>query len=343
MALEDLSQMQRYLGEEMIDQARSGAITRRDMMVRLVAICGSATTAAALLAACGSNNVGPAVTRPDAPATTSSPGASGTAAPTTTAATTASTVVSPPTTTGAGAVLSVAATDPAVRGQDLTFKGPASSTMLGYDAVPAGGGRTAGVVVIHENRGLTDHIRDVARRLAKAGYHALAVDLASRQGGTAKVDPNNIAAVLSGLTPAQVGDDLDAAASQLAAANDANGKLGIVGFCFGGGITLQYAARNKNLAAAVPYYGPTPDPASQMANTNAAILAHYGATDARVNATIDALESTLRAAGKTFEKRIWDGAGHAFNNDTGGAYNQTAAVSAWGVTLSWFAKYLATT
>ena len=104
-------------------------------------------------------------------------------------------------------------------------------------------------------------------------------------------------------------------------------------------MTLRFAANQTKVKAAVPYYGTPPAPESQMANTAAAILAHYGATDTRVTGTAGLLEANL--AGKTFEKRVWDGAGHAFNNDTGGAYNESVAVRAWTDTLSWFARYLA--
>ena len=113
----------------------------------------------------------------------------------------------------------------------------------------------------------------------------------------------------------------------------------MVGFCFGGGMTLSYAAAQPKVRAAVPYYGPTPQPASAMSATRAAILAQYGATDTRVNAGIPDLEAAL--TGKTFEKRIYDGAGHAFNNDTGGGYNEAAATQAWQATIDWFARYLA--
>jgi len=245
----------------------------------------------------------------------------------------------PPTTKGSGAVLSVAADDPAVKGEDVTFPG-AAGTMLGYVARPAGSAvvKRPGVIVIHENTGLTAHIKDVTRRLAKAGYLAVAVDLASRQGGTAKVG-SGINGALSGLSGADAVADMNAGVTYLETQTDYNGKLGITGFCYGGGMVLRFAANQTKVKAAVPYYGTPPSPETQMANTAAAILAHYGANDSRVNASIPLLEANI--AGKTYEKRVWDGAAHAFNNDTGGSYVESVAVRAWTDTLAWFARYLA--
>ncbi len=173
--------------------------------------------------------------------------------------------------------------------------------------------------------------------MAKAGYLALAVDLASRAGGTAEAGD-----VRATLTQGPIEDriaDLDAGLAYHEEQPEYNGRLGVTGFCFGGGMTLAYAAAQPEVRAAVPYYGPTPDAASQMSRTNAAILAQYGADDARVNAGIPALEAAL--AGTTFEARIYEGAGHAFNNDTGGSYVEEAAVAAWAATLEWFATHLA--
>jgi carboxymethylenebutenolidase len=336
VSLESVNDIQRYLGEEMIEQHREGAISRREMFSRLVAICGTAAAASALLAACGDD--GAATTT-----STSTGGASTTAAPATTGATATTAAPSgtlastPQTTAGSGAVLSVAENDPAVKGEDVTFPGGA---VFGYVARPVGGpaAKRPGVIVIHENQGLTAHIKDVTRRLAKAGYIAVAVDLASRQGGTPKVTAN-ISGALGQLSGADAVADMNAGVAYLESQTDYNGKLGITGFCYGGGMVLRFAANQTKVKAAVPYYGTPPAPESQMANTAAAILAHYGATDSRVNGTIPTLEANL--PGKTYEKRIWDGAGHAFNNDTGGAYNASVAVRAWTDTLSWFARYLA--
>jgi carboxymethylenebutenolidase len=196
-------------------------------------------------------------------------------------------------------------------------------------------------VVIHENRGLTDHIKDVARRVAKAGYIALAPDLASRAGGTDKVPTDQVTGYFANAKPEDLVKDLNASVSFLEQQQGLKaGKLGVVGFCFGGGYTLRLAGANPKLVAAVSYYGPVPTPLTLVTSTNAAILGQYGALDQRVNAGIPDLEKAMKDAGKTYEKKIYDGANHAFNNDTGASYNETAAVAAWKETLAWFDKYL---
>lgn len=332
--IDDLNWMQQYAASEIVEYGDEGRISRREMMIRLVAVCGSAGAAATFLASCAkdtaTNSASTATTGGGLSGSSSSPSsAAGTSSPPTTAAS------PPPTAGGTGHLLSVAATDPDITAGDVTFAGPASE-LIGYRAQPAASGKHPGVIVIHEIFGLTDHIKDVTRRLAKVGFVAVAVDLASRAGGTGKAEN-----IMGALTQGPVADrvaDLNAGVDFLEEQPAYNGKLGVVGFCFGGGMTLSFASAQPKLLAAVPYYGPTPQPASALSATRAAILAHYGETDARVNAGIPDLETAL--AGKTFEKRIHPGAGHAFNNDTGGAYNETEAVAAWTATVDWFRRYL---
>jgi carboxymethylenebutenolidase len=339
-----INDIQRYLGEETVHHHRDGLISRREMMQQLVAICGSGAAAAALLASCGSD------AKPDAsPQSSSSSSASTATGASTTTASAASTTpttsapatTAPPTTaptttasTTSGPALSVAVGDPSITAADVRFPG-AAGELLGYAArQSAAGAKAPAVLVIHEIFGLTDHIRDVVRRYAKAGYVALAVDLTSRAGGTAAGNP---AGALGQLAPADAINDVAAAVAYLSAQTDVTGKIGVTGFCYGGGMTLRVAANVPGLSAAVAYYGPTPDPADQMKNASIPILAHYGANDARVNASIGALEANV---GGPFTKNIHDGAGHGFNNDTGGGYNEAVAVVAWSETLAWFAKYL---
>jgi carboxymethylenebutenolidase len=327
--------MQRYVGEELIEDHHAGRLSRRDLLRQLVGVCGSITAAAAFLAACGDDGAAPSATGTNS--TTSSPttsGPMGGTTSTTASATSSSTTTAPP---SGGATLAVRADDPAIRAENVQFSGPAGP-VFGYLARPSTQGRRAGVLVVHENRGLTDHIRDVTRRLAKSGYLALAVDLASRSGGTDKV-ADTITAVLSNGKPEDRVADLNAGYAYLQSQSDFTGKLGITGFCFGGGVTMLYAASQPAVLAAVPYYGTPPSPISVMAQTKAAFLIHYGATDARVNATRADAEAAL--AGKTVQVVVHEGAGHAFNNDTGAAYNEAAAVAAWRQTLNWFATHLA--
>jgi carboxymethylenebutenolidase len=312
-----LNWMQEYAATEFVELVEEGRMSRRDALRRLAQVCGGTGAAVAFLTACSSDDGSAArgsgsssTTRADAP-------------------------TSPPTGGGEGHVLSVSEDDPDVRVQAVEFPGPAG-TVFGYLAEPEGDGEAPGIIVIHEIFGLNDHIRDVARRLAKVGYLALAPDLASRVGGTDATD-NVPGALTSGPVGDRVGD-LAAAADYLESRPRFDGRLGVVGFCFGGGMTLSFAAADTRVRAAVPYYGPVPQPATLLRGTQAAILAHYGGTDDRVNAGIPDLEDAM--TGGTLQTHVWPGVGHAFNNDTGPAYDEAAAVGAWTETLDWFRQHL---
>jgi carboxymethylenebutenolidase len=289
------------------------------------ATTSAATTAAATTAPAGTTAAGTTA----AGSTTAAGG---------TAAAGATTAPPAPTPGPAKGPLTVAENDPAVTTSDVTFK--SDTDVKGYLAKPSAPGTYPGIIVIHENRGLQPHIKDVARRLAKQGYIALAPDLVSRSGGTDANQFDRISGILSQANPADLVKDLRAAVAYLETQGIAAGKLGVTGFCLGGSYTLRLAAAEPKIVAAVPYYGPTPEPASQMANTNAAIYAQYGENDARVNNTIPALEQAMKGANKTFQSKIYPGANHAFNNDTGVNFNEAAAVQAWTETLNWFQKYL---
>ncbi len=352
-SVEQLNQMQRYLGEEAIEEYQEGELTRRQMLRQLLRICGSGAAVAALLAACGADTAtppaptvaaAPPTAIPPAPTTaaapTAAPAPTQAAAPTAAAQPTQAAAAPTAAAPAAGAVpLSVPADDPDLTVANVTFQ--SDTEVKGYLARPTVEGTYPGVIVIHENRGLTDHIRDVARRVAKAGYMALAPDLASRAGGTDTMDMEQIRGYFGNVKPDELVKDLNAGVDFLGRQPGIQAdKFGVVGFCFGGAYTLRLAAANPKMAAAVCYYGVTPEPASIMSATNAAILGQYGAADSRVNGTIPALEQVMQEGGKTFEKRIYDGANHAFNNDTGTNYNETAAVAAWQETVGWFDKYL---
>ncbi len=322
-----LNWMQRYAATELVELTDAGLMDRREALGWLAKVCGSSAAAVAFLGACSS-----ADSRAKPPASSGS--GSSTSSST---ASSAPAGITPPTDGEPGHVLSVAKDDPAIRERAVEFAGPASP-MFGSFAEPAAASADSvpGIIVIHEIFGLNDHIRDVARRLAKVGYLALAPDLASRAGGTDRT-PNVIGALTGGPIEDRIAD-LGAAARFLEGVDAYNGTLGVVGFCFGGAMSLSYAAAEPTVTAAVSYYGPTPEPASVMRGSKAAVLAHYGADDARVNAGIGALESAL--AGRTFSTRVWPGVGHQFNNDTSPAYREETAVAAWTETLGWFDRHL---
>ncbi|HEX3246888.1 MAG TPA: dienelactone hydrolase family protein [Chloroflexota bacterium] len=212
----------------------------------------------------------------------------------------------------------------------------------GYLARPTEYGSFPAIVAIHENRGLVEHTRDCARRLASEGYIVLAPDLLSRQGGTSKFpDPNDAIAALGQSDPEQNAKDLVAALDWLTNQPDVNGGLlGVTGWCMGGGYTWRVATMaGSRIRAAVPWYGPNPP--SGVENIAAPVFAIYGALDERINAGIDDITQKMSAAGKTFEKKIYPGAQHAFNNDTNAErYNAEQAPIAWNDMLAFFKRHL---
>jgi carboxymethylenebutenolidase len=209
----------------------------------------------------------------------------------------------------------------------------------GYLARGKAKGKRPTVIVIHENRGLNPHIEDVARRLAVEGYLALAPDLLSVAGGT----PASEDAARDLHTKANKDDMFAAALAAVPFAQkhaESTGKVGTVGFCYGGGVVNQLAVASPDLLAAVPYYGVQP-PADKVAAIKAALLIHYAEKDERINAGIAAYEAALKASSKKYSIHIYPGTQHAFNNDTGAArYNKAAADLAWSRTLAFFAEHL---
>ena len=177
--------------------------------------------------------------------------------------------------------------------------------------------------------------------MAKAGYVGLAVDLLSRQGGTGAItDQTQIPGLLGGLSQDQLVQAFQDGLSHLESQEYVvKGRPGMVGFCFGGGVTWLVAARTPALAAAVPFYGANP-PLDEVPNIQAAVLAIYGELDQRIDAGIPAIEQAMQQNNKVYEKVIYPGAGHAFHNDTGANYNPEAAADAWARTIAWFDRYL---
>ncbi|MGM4980002.1 MULTISPECIES: dienelactone hydrolase family protein [Rhizobium] len=234
----------------------------------------------------------------------------------------------------------IAADDNRVKGKDVTYAG-SKGEMKGYLVRPKdAAGKLGGVIVIHENRGLNPHIRDVARRMALEGFIALAPDFLSPLGGTPE-DEDKARDMFTNLDPALTAANAEASLAYLAKLDGANGKVGAVGFCWGGGLINRFATISPELKAGVAYYGAQP-PASDVPNIKAALLLHYAGLDDRINAGIDAYRKELQAGGKTFEIFVYDGVNHAFNNDTSAArYDKKAADLAWGRTVEFLKKYVA--
>jgi carboxymethylenebutenolidase len=225
------------------------------------------------------------------------------------------------------------------RTEAITFPG-GTGTMSG--AFAAAQNPKGAVLVVHENRGLTDHIRSVAGRLAASGYSALAIDLLSEEGGTAKfTDPAQATAALNAAPPARFVADMKAGVDELLRRVPAK-RPAAMGFCFGGGMVWQLlAAGEPRLGAAAPFYGPLPDGADLSGSKGAAVLAIYGELDTRVNASRDAAKAALDKAGLKHEIVTYPGANHAFFNDTGERYNATAAAQVYQRLIEWFTVNLA--
>ncbi len=306
MALHD------YLVTEVALDHVEGHLSRRDALTRLGLMGLSLTGAAALLSACGADDPAPSAGSP-APSQAARPSAS-------------------PAVTGVGYDVAQAL----ARTEPVSFPGDGGS-VLGAFATPDGAPKGA-VLVVHENRGLTDHIRAVAGRLAGDGYAALAVDLISRKGGTPAVD--DATAALNALSEVELISDLQSGLDELnLRAPDA--ATGAIGFCFGGGMLWRLlTAGAPGLAAAIPFYGPLPS-ALDFTGTKAAVLGVFAEQDDRVNAGLGEAEKALTAAGLTHELKVVPGVDHAFFNDTGPRYNAAAAAGIYADVLDWFGTYLA--
>ncbi len=297
---------QKYLAEEVAEDHSIGLMTRREALRRLGMMGFSAVGASALLAACGGGDDDVAQSSTTAPAAGSTP---------TTAA-------------AAGGTGTETITYPSGRATPLTGAWAPSPTARGA------------VVVIHENRGLTDHIRSVAARLARDGYSAIAVDLLSEEGGSAKVGEADAGAALNAAGSERLVADLKATLDELAR-RQPGAKLGVIGFCFGGTQTWSLLGSGESrVAAAAPFYG-TVDPNVDFSGAKAAVLGVYAELDTRVNGTRDAAQAALEKAGLTHELRTFPGVNHAFFNDTGQRYDATQAAAAYEAVLAWFGQHLA--
>jgi len=206
--------------------------------------------------------------------------------------------------------------------------------MRAYVAVPREGpAKRAGVIVIHENRGLNAHIEDVARRVALAGFTAVGVDMLHAQGGTPS-DEDRAREMIGKVDRGAAVADLAALVDWLRARPDANGRVGAIGFCWGGGMVNALAAAVPTLDAGVPFYGVVA-PAADVPRIRAKLLLHYAGNDPRINAGIEGYEAALKAAGVAYTVHVYAGAEHAFHNDTAGArYDEAAAKLAWSRTIA---------
>ena len=215
-----------------------------------------------------------------------------------------------------------------------------NGTIKGYLVRPANAsGKLPGILVVHENRGLNPYIKDVARRLAVTGYMAFAPDSLTTVGGYPG-EEEKATKLFASLDRGKMTEDFHAAAAWLKARPDCTGKLGAVGFCFGGGVVNQLAVwMGGDLSAAVPFYGTQPN-AADAAKIKSPLLAHYGALDTRITSGWPAFDAELTAAHVVHEGYVYAGANHGFHNDTTPRYDEAAAKLAWQRTLAWFQKYL---
>jgi carboxymethylenebutenolidase len=232
----------------------------------------------------------------------------------------------------------VAETDPRIEVEKVSWDS-GGEKINGYLAKPKGGTKLGAVVVIHENRGLNPHIQDVARRVAAEGFLALAPDMLSPMGGT-PADEDAARDMIAKLDREKTIAGLVAAVPYLAGRPEAAGKVGCVGFCWGGAMANMMAVRSPDLAAAVAYYGSQPA-AADAAKIKARLLLHYAGLDERINAGIPAYEEALKKAGVNYQVFVYDGVNHAFNNDTNAArYNAEAAKLAWERTIGFLKQGL---
>lgn len=218
--------------------------------------------------------------------------------------------------------------------ESVTLPGRAGE-IRAFSARPAGSGPFPGLIVIHENRGLTDHIRDVAERFAAQGYAALAPDLLSRVGGRERYPTDDEAVdAIGGLRQEWVIEDLHSSFDYLAGQPYAIAdRIGVIGYCWGGGNSLLMGTEVPELGAVVVYYGPNPANLDAVANISGPVLGIYGEEDQRITVNVPELEQAMQEHGKSFDHEVYPGAAHAFFNDTGERYHESAAAAAWRVTL----------
>jgi carboxymethylenebutenolidase len=233
--------------------------------------------------------------------------------------------------------------DPALISSDVKYTASDGASINAYVTRPKGDGRKPAVIVVSDNWALDDHNRDVGRRLAKAGYVAIVPDVVSRQGGTASF-PNNeaVAKAIGQVNDENLMKDLMGAHTYIKGQNYVQpNKIGVIGFCWGGGKTLLFATQDKDLAATVIYYGPIPKDLDAVKNISGPVLGNYGELDKPISSQVPRLAEEMQKNGKSFDYKIYPDAPHAFNSDVrGDRYRPEAAKDAWGRTLEFFKKNL---
>ncbi|MPY89507.1 MAG: dienelactone hydrolase family protein [Luteitalea sp.] len=234
----------------------------------------------------------------------------------------------------------VASDDKRLETEYLEYPSPeGTGTMRGYLARPAAAtGKLPSVLVVHENRGLNPHIEDIARRLALEDFIAFAPDALTPLGGYPG-DEDNARELFPKLDQTKIREDFVAAVTFLGSRPDCTGKVGVVGFCYGGGIANMLATRLPDLGAAVPFYGSAPE-ADDAAKIKAPLLIHHAEKDERINAAWPAYESALKANNVSYTRYEYPGTQHGFNNDTTPRYDESAAKLAWQRTTDFFNKHL---
>lgn len=306
-----MNQFQEYLLDEFAEDYRAGRMSRRDFVKKSIGVAGGLAAATALFQSLGLSeaDVAEAQSLPRVEQAGPNP-------------------------------VTVSPHDPDIMVADIQFPTADGSTLLGYMAMPSAPGTYAGIVVIHENRGLLGHHKDVVRRYAKAGFAAVAPDLVSREGGTDNANPDDVPGILSRADPQRHVDDAMAAGAFVQAQDGVRSDAhGITGFCFGGGVVWRTIGEDETVAAAVPFYGPQP-PLDQLAHTRAAALGIYAELDTNITGSAPAVMAALETAGVPHDFVVEPGANHAFFNDTGERYNPDAAADAWSRALAWFHQYL---
>jgi carboxymethylenebutenolidase len=301
-----VTSLRRYLAEEIAVDHVDGLLTRREALRRLALLGLAAPSATALIAACSAEQRA--------------------AEPPTPSASAATPVTQPP-----GMANALYPSPISWRGQQGELQGAWAQAANSKGAV----------LVVHENKGLTDWVRSVAGRLAGAGYSALAIDLLSERGGTATfTDPAQATAALAAIAPEQFIHDLNSGVAELKLRAPGQ-KVAVVGFCFGGGLVWQLLASGSlGVSVAVPFYGPLPDK-PDFTGSKAAVLGIYAALDGRVTGSLPAAKAALDRTGLVNDLVVEPGADHAFFNDTGPRYQAAAAEDAWQRLLAWFGRYLA--